>query len=88
VYRTLRGALIAFALVLAGMCIGGDSHAAASIVSHMFSWIFDYPVPAVIGIFCLLIGLWLGGDRAVDQLVEYERAGLRKGIEVGGDRFK
>jgi hypothetical protein len=88
VYGPVRNIVVGFALILAGMTIAGDGHQAGSIIGHIFGPLFGHPVVAGVLIVGVLLGLWIGRERAVDHLGEYEKAGIRRAIETGGDRFK
>jgi uncharacterized membrane protein len=88
VYGLVRAFFFGFILVLVGMCIGGDGHQAAAVVSGLFGWAFRYPVFTAVLIVGIIVGRWIGRERAVDHLGEYEKAGIRRAIETSGDRFK
>lgn len=87
-YGLVRVFFFGSIFVLLGMTIAGDGHQAGSIVGHIFGLLFSRPVIAVAVIAGILFGAWIGRERAVDHLGEYEKAGIRKAIETGGDRFK
>lgn len=87
-YGTVRIAGIGFIFVLLGMTIAGDGHQAGSIIGHIFGPLFGHPFISAVLIAGIAVGCWIGKERTVDQLGEYEKAGIRKAVETGGDRFK
>lgn len=84
----MRAVFFGFIFVLIGMTIAGDGHQAGSIVGRIFGLFFSRPVIAIVLIIGILVGAWIGRERTVDHLGEYEKACIRKAIETGGNRFK
>lgn len=84
----MRVAGIGFIFVLLGMTIAGDGHQAGSIIGHIFAPLAGHPFIAAVLFGGILVGRWIGKERAVDHLGEYEKAGIRKAIETSGDRYK
>ena len=66
------------------MCIGGDAHQAAAIVSGVFGWIFSSPILATGLILGTVFGCWIGHERAIARLGEREMAAMRSRIKTGG----
>jgi hypothetical protein len=88
VYGTVKSVFFGFILLLIGMTIGGDGHQAGSVIGHIFGPLFGHPFISAVLIGGIAVGVWIGREGTVDQLGEYEKAGIRKAIETGGDRFK
>jgi hypothetical protein len=82
-YGNVRAIVFAFALVLIGMTIGGDGHQAASIVSHIFTPLFHHPFIATGLIIGIIIGCWMGQERAVTRIGEAEMSDVRRAIRTG-----
>lgn len=83
-YGLVRGFVFGFVLILVGMCIGGDGHAAAAIISGLFGWIFRYPVFATVLIIGAGLGIYIGHERAIDRMGERDKAIYRARIKSGG----
>jgi uncharacterized membrane protein (DUF106 family) len=87
VYGTVRVAFVVFVCVLIGMIIGGGASLAASIITHLFGPVFHHPVLAITLAAGIIIGCWIGTDRATVRIGEYEAKRAKHKIDVGGDGF-
>jgi hypothetical protein len=84
VYGLVRAFFSGGVLILIGMCIGGDAHQAAFIVSGIFGWLFSSPLLAGGLILGSALGIWIGHERAITRLGERDMATYRARIKAGG----